>query len=68
MVYSMIILLLGMIVLVVVIWWRIISKTGYPGALSLLMFVPVANVVLIFILAFSEWPVERENRLLKGKR
>ncbi|MCK9555582.1 hypothetical protein M0R36_07185 [bacterium] len=68
MIYSMIILLLGMAALVVIIWWRIVSKTGYPGVLSLLMFVPVANIVLIVILAFTEWPIERENRSLKTKR
>jgi hypothetical protein len=41
-------------------FWRICSKTGYPGALSLLVFVPVANIVLLFFLAFSKWPIERK--------
>ncbi|MDD5645329.1 MAG: hypothetical protein PHO00_07805 [bacterium] len=67
MIFSMLMLSVGMIALIVVIWWRIVSKTGYPGALSMLLFVPVANVVLICILAFSEWPIERENRSLKSK-
>ncbi|HYW11414.1 MAG TPA: hypothetical protein VE871_05635 [Longimicrobium sp.] len=39
--------------------WRIVSKAGYPGAWSLLLFVPVINLIAIFVFAFSEWPLER---------
>ena len=42
---------------VVVAFWRIFAKAGFPGALSLLMFIPIVNVVMIFFLAFAEWPV-----------
>lgn len=43
---------------VIVIWpfWRIFSKAGFNGALAILMLVPIINVVMIFYLAFSEWP------------
>jgi uncharacterized membrane protein YedE/YeeE len=43
----------------VVAWWRILSRTGNPGQLGLLMLVPVLNVVLMFWFAFSDWPMER---------
>ena len=46
-------------------FWKIFSKAGYPGALSLLVFVPLVNVVMIFFLAFSEWPVLRELNALR---
>ena len=42
--------------------WRICSKTGFPGGLGLLMLVPVANLILLCVLAFAEWPIERELR------
>ncbi len=42
--------------------WRICSKTGFPGVLGLLMLVPVANLILLCVLAFAEWPIERELR------
>ena len=51
-----------MIVMIVaaVIWllpfWMIFSKAGFSGALSLLMLVPLVNIVMIFFLAFAEWP------------
>ena len=42
--------------------WRICSKTGFPGGLGLLMLVPVANLILLCVLAFAEWPIERKLR------
>ncbi|WBQ11493.1 hypothetical protein L2D01_06850 [Hyphomonadaceae bacterium ML37] len=36
--------------------WRIISRTGLPGALGLLAIIPVANLVLLWVLAFIDWP------------
>jgi hypothetical protein len=56
------ILILVMASVIVVPFWRIFSKAGFPGALSLLMFIPLVNLVMIFVLAFSEWPALREKR------
>lgn len=36
--------------------WKITSRTGFPGALSLLLLIPVANVIFLYVLAFSRWP------------
>lgn len=41
-------------------WWRIFSKAGYSGALSLLLFIPIANLIVFLILAFGEWPILAE--------
>jgi len=41
---------------------KIFSKTGFSWALGLLMIVPIANIVMLFVLAFAEWPIERELR------
>jgi len=43
-------------ILPAVAFWKICSKAGFPGALGLLMFVPIANIVLPFYIAFAEWP------------
>ncbi len=48
-------------VLVVVPVWRICTKAGYSGWLSLLVLVPIANLVLLYFLAFAEWPLERRG-------
>ena len=42
--------------LTVIPFWKICSKAGFPGALSLLLLVPIANIVLPFYVAFAQWP------------
>ena len=49
-------------------WWNILRKSGNPPALSLLMMVPLLNVVLLLWFAFAEWPIEREVRQLRQAR
>lgn len=39
--------------------WRIVRKAGYHGALSLLLLVPVLNIVMLWVFAFARWPVEQ---------
>ena|SRR5579859_5337006 len=53
-------IMLASIVFAIIIWWRIFSKAGYSGAMSLLMFVPIANLIILCVLAFGEWPILRE--------
>lgn len=36
--------------------WRIASKAGYSGAWSLLLLVPLLNVVVLWVFAFVRWP------------
>jgi O-antigen ligase len=40
--------------------WRIVKRTGLPPALSLLCFVPVANVIFVWVFAFIEWPALKQ--------
>jgi hypothetical protein len=42
-------------------WSKIFSKAGYPGWLSVLMLIPLLNIVLIFWFAFSDWPNLNRN-------
>lgn len=45
--------------------WKIFSKAGFSGWWSLLMVVPVVNILLEYYLAFAEWPIHRELTNLK---
>jgi hypothetical protein len=45
--------------IVVLPFWQIFKKAGFPAALSLLMLVPCVSLVVLFIVAFSEWPALR---------
>lgn len=55
------------IVLVAVVWLllliayiRVIQKAGYSGWWVLLGLVPVVNIVMFVVFAYSRWPVQRE--------
>jgi hypothetical protein len=43
-------------VFTVVPYWFIFRKAGFHPALSLLMIVPLAGVIMKFFLAFADWP------------
>lgn len=66
-VFSLIILAIGLasVVFSIIIFWKIFSKAGYSGALSLLMLIPIANLVMLCILAFGEWPIYQELNYLR---
>ncbi len=48
-------------VLVVVPFWKICTKAGFPGALSLLVLVPLVNLGFLYILAFTPWRVGQRD-------
>jgi len=64
-VLSSVIFSLIAIIFAVIIYWRIFSKAGYSGALSLLMFVPIANIIVLCVLAFGNWPIYKELNYLR---
>jgi len=61
------ILLMAAIVTVImtVAYCRIFSKAGYCWAWGLLTLVPIANIIILLVLAFSNWPVLKELRQLR---
>ena len=44
---------------------KIFSKAGYSWAFGLLMLLPMSELIIPLILAFMDWPVCKELRLLK---
>jgi hypothetical protein len=40
-------------------FWQIFRKAGFHPALSLIMLIPVANLVALYFFAFSQWPSHR---------
>jgi hypothetical protein len=56
--------LLAILVLPVLIvpYWKIFSKAGFSGWLALLMILPLANLIVLYVVAFSEWkPLQRQS-------
>jgi hypothetical protein len=56
------------LVILVGIYYLIIKKTGYNPWLSLLVLIPgLGGLIIIIMLAFTEWPVQREVRELRAR-
>ncbi len=64
-----IILILFVVALSSIVWvipfWFVFKKAGFVPPLSLLMLFPLINIVMLFYLAFAEWPALR-NRTTNG--
>lgn len=54
-------------ILSLVIFWKIWSKAGFSGAMSLLMLIPIVNFIMLCVLAFGEWPIHREMEQLRAQ-
>lgn len=44
-----------MLPVVVIPYWKIFSKAGFSGWLSLLILLPFINLIVLYVVAFSEW-------------
>lgn len=67
------VLFVGLVVLIsmaitLLVWCKLFSKAGYSWALGLLLLLPIANIIMPFFLAFADWPIRRELRLLKQRQ
>jgi len=51
-----------------IIFCKIFSKAGYPWALGLLMMVPIADIVMAFVLAFARWPIQTQLQTLQQQQ
>lgn len=48
--------LISSLVLVIPFWF-IFKKAGFSPWLAVLMFVPLANIIILYVIAFSQWKV-----------
>ena len=55
------IMFIVMAAIIVVPFWMIFQKAGHSKWLSLLMVIPLVNVITLYWLAFSKWPSRREH-------
>jgi hypothetical protein len=55
-----IVFVFALIVIALVPYWKIFGKAGFSPWLSLLMVIPLVNFVMLYVLAFSEWPSLRQ--------
>ena len=52
-----------MAAIAVIPFWRICTRVGHSPWLSLLILIPLVNLIFLYILAFGEWPALRGTGL-----
>lgn len=50
------------ILIAVLPYWKIYSKAGFPGWLSLFMIFPVISYIILYVVAFSRWKNDPYHR------
>jgi hypothetical protein len=50
--------LIGSIIAIIP-FWRICDRVGLSPWLSLLLLVPLANIIFVYYVAFADWPAHR---------
>ena len=53
------IIVLILVLIPLLIFSRIVKKAGYSGWWALTIIIPLINLVMIWVFAFAEWPVEK---------
>ena len=43
--------------IVIIPYWKIFGKAGFPRIFGLFMIIPLVNLILIYVLAFSQWRI-----------
>lgn len=41
---------------------KILRKAGYSGWWGLMMFVPLLNIIMLYVFAYADWPTLRNDR------
>jgi hypothetical protein len=56
-----IILYLALIIFFVYCYCKISGRAGYSPWMGLIMLVPIANIVILYMFAFKTWPIESQG-------
>lgn len=58
-------LLFSLIVMAIIVvpFFQLWKRTGHSGWISLLMLLPLVNLLMLYVLAFKDWPVLKQAPL-----
>jgi uncharacterized membrane protein YhaH (DUF805 family) len=56
-----IVIILGIIAIPFILFVPILRKAGFSVWWSLCFFIPVIDIILVWVFAFIEWPVQKEH-------
>ncbi|SEQ39699.1 hypothetical protein [Thalassovita taeanensis] len=58
---ALLVMVLGAVVLLLP-FYKLWQRTGHSGWIALLMVIPVVNLILLYVLAFKDWPALDDER------
>lgn len=58
---------IAIFVIMLIAYTNVINRAGYSRWWVLIMLVPIANIVMLLVFCFKEWPVQRELRDLRSR-
>jgi hypothetical protein len=61
-----ILIFLVMALLPIIAYWKIFAKTGNPGAIALLLLIPLVNLIVLYWMALGDWPALRQTGFSPG--
>jgi hypothetical protein len=61
------IMLVFVFLFVLVPFWQIFKKAGMPAWFSLLLIVPLVNLILLYVLAFAPWKTTNSSETRRAR-
>ncbi len=58
-IWQLIIFLIIIAIPTVLIFSRVVKKAGFSGWWSVVLIVPLLNLIMVWVFAFMEWPAEK---------
>ena len=53
---------IGLCLMIAKVACNVYAKAGFPTYFGLLVFLPVINLLVLYALAFGEWPIHKDLR------
>ncbi len=58
---AILVVTLGVMVVMILPFWKIYQKAGFPPALALTQLVPPLGLVVLFYVAYAKWPALQQD-------
>jgi hypothetical protein len=59
---------IAVIAFMIFVWGTIFKKAGYSFWMSILMIIPIVQLIWLLVFAFSKWPIQQELESLRMGR
>ena len=64
---GLLVVYVALVVFCVYLYCRVARKAGWSSWARILVLVPIVNIIVMLYFAFAEWPIARENKMLRAQ-